>query len=627
MAGGKIRQIRRSQYISPFGVGAILDLGNESLIASDISNWRKSSGEVIHLKRLEYRLHVQEFRMPPVSKGFWDRNPATLPYYRFPQWLFCPSCRKLTYWKTKNEKSGELPRCVNHKCKGSKVLVPMRFVMACEKGHLSDIPWGRWAHSRANTAKDGNCQKHDLEFLSVSGVGGGLGSLKVRCVSPDCNASRTLKGISSKGSMKGIGVSCGAKQPWQFIINEDRVECKYPAEVLQRGATNLYYPKTVSALDIPLGQTEQSVSDVDQIIQSHGYFQIIKDKLESSDGEISMIVVEDLAKSIASDPEIDCDLQHVIDLARGIETTSVEKDSEISIDENEVLAEEWPILVNPPEEDDRNRVFIAKQVSLEHIDKTFGLSKLIDKLVLVSRLREVRVLRGFHRVSPGDEEMLVRVDLGKRLPWLPGIEVFGEGIFISFSEKEIVSWIKKYSSAIGKRVDVIHQRYVEKKLTFLPEPSARFVMLHTFSHLLMRQLSFECGYSASSLRERIYSAEPSDNSDPMAGVLIYTADSDSEGSLGGLVRQGYPDRLIPTILTALERGSWCSSDPICRELPGQGMQGLNRAACHSCALVSETSCVSNNMLLDRMTVLGTDEDDGGYGFFTSVLDHFANETM
>jgi hypothetical protein len=625
MVGGKIRQLRRSQYISPFGVGAILDLGNESLIATDISNWRQGSGQVVHLKRLEYRLHVNEFRMPPVSQGFWDKNPATLPYFRFPQWLFCPSCRKLTRSKTKDEKKGEIPRCVSSKCKGSKVLVPMRFVMACEKGHLSDVPWGYWAHSKKNVAEYGRCEKHDLEFVSVAGVGGGLGSLKVRCVAPGCNSSRSLEAISAKGSMKGIGISCQAKQPWQFIHNEDKAECKHPAEVLQRGATNLYYPKTVSALDIPLGQIDQAFGNVDQEIMSHGYFQIIKERLESADDEIAMIVVEDLAKSIASDSTFSFDYQHVIDLAKGVDTISEEVGSEVSIDEREVLAEEWPILNDPPVDDDNNRVFVAKQASLDEIDNSYGLNNLIDKLVLVRRLREVRVLRGFHRVSPGDEDMLVRVDIGKKLPWLPGIEVFGEGIFISFSENEIVDWLNKHANAIGERLDVMHKRYIDKKLSFLPEPTARFVMLHTFSHLLMRQLSFECGYSASSLRERIYSEDPGEKNEPMAGILIYTADSDSEGSLGGLVRQGYPDRFVPTILTALERGTWCSSDPICRELPGQGVQGLNRAACHSCALVSETSCVSNNMLLDRMILLGANSENGRYGFFAPVLDQFTNE--
>lgn len=621
MSGGKIRQIRRSQYISVFGVGAILDIGNESFVASDISKWWKNSGEVIHLKRLEHRLRKKEFRMPPVAQGFWDKKPAGLPYYRFPQWLFCPSCRKLTKWSTKKEKKGEIPRCENRRCKGHKALVPMRFVLACEKGHLSDIPWGWWAHSKQNVAANGRCEAHDLEFRSVHGAGGGLGSLKVSCVT--CDSGRSLQGIASKGSMKSIGIKCLGHQPWQFIPRgEKSFDCDRPAEVLQRGATNLYYSATVSALDIPLGYVNPEVSELEHEIRSHVYYDKIVDKLESSSGGSTDLLVLDLAEDIAE--YACCEIQTVIDLASGIEDDD-SSESEVAIDEKEVLAEEWPILVNPPIDDEEDPVFMAKSASLGDFEATFGLEKLIDRLVLVRRLREVRVLRGFHRIVPGDEEMLVQADLGKGETWLPGIEVFGEGIFISFSEKAIAEWVSDNSRAIKKRLEKMQQRYEDNQLRFLPEPTPRFVMLHTFAHLLMRQLSFECGYSASSLRERIYSAEPDGDSDPMAGFLIYTADSDSEGSLGGLVRQGQPDRFVPTVLTALERGSWCSADPVCRELPGQGMRGLNRAACHSCTLVSETSCTSHNALLDRMVVLGSDEENGDYGFFAPLLSRLAKE--
>ena len=158
--------------------------------------------------------------------------------------------------------------------------------------------------------------------------------------------------------------------------------------------------------------------------------------------------------------------------------------------------------------------------------------------------------------------------------------------------------------------------YEKDELNFLPKPTAKFVLLHTFAHLLIRQLSFECGYSSSALRERIYCDDLE-----MSGIMIYTADSDSEGALGGLVRQGKADRFVPTVLTALERGSWCSSDPVCRELAGQGMRGLNRAACHACTLLPETSCIAHNALLDRMLLLGKNEK-ANYGFFNSVMDKY-----
>jgi hypothetical protein len=131
--------------------------------------------------------------------------------------------------------------------------------------------------------------------------------------------------------------------------------------------------------------------------------------------------------------------------------------------------------------------------------------------------------------------------------------------------------------------------------------------------MLIRQLSFECGYASSSLRERIFAADSSSSLAGMAGILIYTAEGDSEGSLGGLVREGQAERLFPTILSALQNARWCSSDPICRELSGQGLQGLNRAACHACALISETSCICANVLLDRAMLVG--DGAGLPGFF------------
>jgi len=130
-------------------------------------------------------------------------------------------------------------------------------------------------------------------------------------------------------------------------------------------------------------------------------------------------------------------------------------------------------------------------------------------------------------------------------------------------------------------------------------------MIHTFSHLLIRQLSFECGYDASSIQERLY---VSSGPDGMAGLLLYTASGDSEGTLGGLVRQGRPEYLADTIKAALENARYCSSDPLCIESEGQGLNSLNLAACHACGLLPETSCELSNMLLDRGLVIGLPED-------------------
>ena len=119
----------------------------------------------------------------------------------------------------------------------------------------------------------------------------------------------------------------------------------------------------------------------------------------------------------------------------------------------------------------------------------------------------------------------------------------------------------------------------------------RFFLLHTLAHVLIRRLSFECGYGSSSLRERLYCSE--DPSCRMSGVLIYTAAGDREGTMGGLVQQGKPGHFEPLLIGALEDSLWCSSDPLCVESHGQGIDSLNRAACHACCQASDTNVAGN----------------------------------
>ena len=147
--------------------------------------------------------------------------------------------------------------------------------------------------------------------------------------------------------------------------------------------------------------------------------------------------------------------------------------------------------------------------------------------------------------------------------------------------------------------------------------SARYVLLHTLSHLLIRQLSLECGYSGASIKERIYSTWPG-SSEVMAGILLYTSSSDSDGSLGGLVRQGHPNEFEKIFRNMLQDAFWCSSDPICIQSKAQGYDSLNFAACHACTLLPETSCEMRNCLLDRASISGTLEDRDK-GFFGQLL--------
>ena len=253
-----------------------------------------------------------------------------------------------------------------------------------------------------------------------------------------------------------------------------------------------------------------------------------------------------------------------------------------------------------------------------------------DKIVLAERLREVRALIGFTRIeSPGDYDNPAdfpsgqRMKLSRGIPkWVPSNEIRGEGILFQFSESQIANWLIR-----GNDLDFdffkAHKGWRSERGLVPPEdgyPGLRFVLLHSFAHALIRQLSLECGYTAASLRERIYSRNPGGDLPEMAGVLIYTAAPDSEGTLGGLVSLGEPSILERHLTQALDSMRLCSSDPLCAEHhPGIEEAALHGASCHACLFAPETSCERGNKYLDR-TVLIPTVDQNRYAFFKDIAE-------
>jgi hypothetical protein len=276
-----------------------------------------------------------------------------------------------------------------------------------------------------------------------------------------------------------------------------------------------------------------------------------------------------------------------------------------SDDEIRFRREEFSVLRNGIDQSDL-------RVRVQDLDKYDPIiKKYFARVALVDTLRETRAFCGFTRIFSENSASLQdkRKQLWKRQPagdWLPAYVVKGEGIFFEISEARIKNW---QTDPIWASIGALRKRYeqaVQKRRLRQLEISPRLVLLHTLSHLLMRQLTFDCGYSTASLRERLYVSD--DPEKPMAGLLIYTAAGDSEGTMGGLVRMGRPGYLEPVLLNATDAARWCSADPVCLEIgtaSGQGPDNCNLAACHSCALVPETACEQFNRFLDRSLVIGT----------------------
>ncbi len=258
----------------------------------------------------------------------------------------------------------------------------------------------------------------------------------------------------------------------------------------------------------------------------------------------------------------------------------------------------------------------------EETDCPDAFAGLFKRIVLVRRLREVRALVGFTRLETEDSMIddpehsptVVPLTAGKPT-WVPSVEVRGEGIFIQFDEEALVQWENRPS--VREREDKLLAAYAawRKARSRSPEgfPGIRYVLLHTFAHAMIRELSLACGYSAASIRERIYASSASE-SEPMAGVLLYTASSDSDGTLGGLVDLGKADNLEPLLTEGIKAMQICSSDPLCSDYDPTAADSatldMRLAACHACSYVSETSCENGNLFLDRAilteTLLGTD---------------------
>lgn len=586
------RSVRSSQLISPYGPGAIIDIGDESILLTDLRDWPKDLN-VIEIPRLTNELGVTMLKSPPTPPTFGKVNARhAVKTIRFPRWMFCPNCRKMDEWRSdKGRTENGKPICSSPKCK-KRYLVPMRFVAACESGHLSDVPWDFWAHSGVARKKCSSRQSR-LYFRADSSKGSGLDALFVEC--DECGSKRHLGDITSPDALGALSLTCKGAQPW-----ESWEQCSSPLVVLQRGASNLYYPIVRSALDIPREIGGRGSGVIREHVMGHSFFAAVQQLYEEDRFDKAASLVETIAKDFDTTPE------KIAQVIKGGEQEVGERKIPRS---EELQLAEWTLLTSSMVAENNCKNFVARVEANVKGVKTWGLDSTFKRIVLLDKLREVRAFCGFERVKPG---VAVIPPAGRHddIRWLPAIEVFGEGIFIEFDQSELVKWERKSSGFIKSRTNQMRKKYDEGKVSYLPEPTPRLVVLHTFAHLLIRQLSFECGYSSGSIRERIYAE------DDQAGILIYTADSDSEGSLGGLVQQGEAQRIYSIIAAALEQASWCSNDPVCSEMDTQGIMGLNKAACHSCTLVSETSCTMNNLMLDRKLLLGSEGKDG---FFSSIL--------
>ncbi len=614
--------VRASQAILQYGVGAMVDFPNQTLMTAAPEYWQEQVIQ-IHDERLEKVLHVDYLGLPGGQDD--PRCREGVSYARFPEWYFCPKCRKfqsIKDWVKEYKKKAKLKQLDNDPdmvkymqcpiCRQD--LVVTRIVTACECGHIDDFPWIKWVHCK-NTygGPKSVCDHPVLTFKTSASSTEGLEGLTVSCES--CGARTTLKGAFDTGMLKELdekyddryNFRCTGRHPWK----NTKEKCgKYP-KVLQRGSSSVYFPITASSLVIP-----PYSSLLTKKIEASTAFSKCKDVIAGfkKNAVIPKIILPTIiqdslitfAKDIALEIGVPVDKVKPIMERKWISPGTEEDYSTVSVkyrsEEYEALSGEISL------ETDDYGDFHREATNITDYSIPF-----VKNISLIHKVREVQALIGFSRLKPAEQvgvnEQSEHVVSIKRpdTNWYPAYEVRGEGIFIEFDEKSILDWQRR-NPDFQHRVDTLNENY-KKSFVGSSRPrtiTAKFLLLHTISHLLLKLLSFECGYSIASLKERLYCSEVSEGRQ-MAGILIYTASGDSEGTMGGLVRQGRFDAFPGIYKKAIESAMTCSNDPVCNLSMGQGRDSLNLSACYSCSLIPETSCEEFNIFLDRGTVVGTYE--------------------
>lgn len=596
MSKRAIGDVRPSQVITTFGPGAIVDLQTLSIIVAGIDGWPIDEDKVIHEPRLAQALGVKRFFPALRAEGGFYSKRGTVPSYIFPRFQVCPVCNTLSEiggTDTEYEEKWQEIKCKAPGCRGQgrfrAATLPAPFITACPSGHLDDFPWRRYVHRGAVT-----CAR-SLKLYSV-GRTGTVMDLWVECA---CGAKRSIGDAFGEQQAEALG-DCTRRRPWLGLGNTD-TNCQHQDKVraLQRGATNAWFPILRSTLKI-----QEATSPIGIALSKCPAHQI--EKIDAAD---KLKTLMEMGMFPPLDGFAVDDIWSTIRKMRG----------ELETDEVDLRWPEWEALRSPESyKDERAELF------LEETEVPTFVKGLISRVILARKLLEVRALTGFTRVdyaagAADDESGPGIAPIYRNRPdWLPAVEVRGEGIFLELDTAALATWEAK--TAVRERARAMAEKYAawehERGVSGSPFPGARYALLHTLAHALIRQLSLDCGYSASAVRERIYSS--TDPKRPMAGVLLYTASPDSEGSLGGLVDLGSPARFPDLLLNALRSATRCSSDPLCADHKPDVHGTINGAACHACVLLPETSCESFNRFLDRNFLAQTIAHDA-MAFFADVL--------
>ena len=585
MSGKAHGQLRRSQVITTFGPGALIDLPNDSAIVGGLDTWGSESG----LQRIdEPRLSAKLMSMtgvpnpalyaPPPEPDPWQDKQRGIGGWRFPEWFVVQESGPGSETRSSSRSRRIVGRTGLNRGRYDKIpVVATRFVRACSKGHVDDIDWYRFVHGT-----DDPCRRQ--LWLDERGTSGDLAEQLVRC---ECSKSRRMHEATYLEDFP-LGTCSGAR-PW--LGRNAKEPCNEPSRLLIRTASNAWFPQVVSVLSLPDrgSEVDQAVAELWsrlEIVSSPAELGFVRkypevaDRLAAfSDDEVFSAIVSRRSGGVTGDRPIKhAELDVLLRVPEGF-------GDDVPVDPN----------------------FHARRLP-ESVWRHHSRFDGVEAVIQVHRLREVLALAGFTRLEPvmpnvdGEYDSDVqRADIALDPSWFPAVENRGEGILVQLRTGAVLDWLKR--DKVKERVDHLvagHNAWVSRHKGDRPYPGGAYVLLHTLAHLLIQSLALRCGYPAASIRERIFA----DHVQGRFALVLYTASPDAEGTLGGLVQEAR--RIEQHLEQAFRTAALCSNDPVCAEhIPGRSMEErwLHGAACHGCVLIAETSCEMRNEYLDRALVV------------------------
>ena len=623
MTSSKRITLRASQLITTFGPGAMVDLPTRSVIIGGLDLWHmreKGSWRPIHEPRavavLEALLRASgrladgvalTLRTPPIDQGDSagsrrsQGEPPGVEARIFPTGFVARDAdaasrvrrRRLMRWGDLNPKGRA--DFIDDDGKRTPV-TPIRFVAGCKKGHIQDIDWSFAVHAGAKE----RCAQP--LWLEEQGTSGDPRSTRVVC---GCGAALSLFEAQPTGR---LGV-CRGRRPW--LHTDEPGGCSEPLRFLTRTATNAYFPQVLTVISLPAGEDELTRL-VEQHMNALAWVQ--------SAADVGAARKSNPAARAALEGYADED---VLGRVRQLRLTGhADGQKAPKVAEYDLLASGSPLIGS----DSPDARLHAQTLERHEWDGERPRLRAIGAAVAVHRLREVACLYGFTRFEAaptaidGDlEDLVLAVEgaaLAGELDWLPAVEQLGEGLFLRFDTDALRAWSAREN--VQARLQALDRGYERwraeqpyaDRLRF---PGLAYYAIHGFAHALMNEIALDCGYPATALKERLYAI--TDAGGERFGLLLYTATTGAQGTLGGLL--AVLPRLGAIAERALDKLALCSSDPICAEHDPDAHadeRALSGAACHSCLLVAETSCEARNLYLDRALAVAT-VSTAGAGLF------------